>query len=121
MPAAARQVSFLALLLSAALLPFPPRPAGAASVSAPPSAPAFTTASDLGSQFLSGRRVGPAMQTRLDASMARLEALSLELRAAVGDAMAYARLRAEHDLEVMTYKALTLEANRASLPTGTPS
>ncbi|MFC7333889.1 hypothetical protein [Rhodocista pekingensis] len=93
---------------------------GAVTLAAPAvarTAPAYAPVSD----FLAGRRVGPDLQTRLDASMARLEALSVELRAAVGDATAYARLRAKHDLEVKTHKALTGEANRASLPMGTAS
>ena len=115
---AARHALLLALVLPAVFLPtaFVPahaRPAGAAAVAAPAYAPV--------SDFLAGRRVGPDLQTRLDASMARLEALSLELRAAVGDAPAYARLRDAYDREVKTHKALTGEANRAFLPMGSPS
>jgi len=54
------------------------------------------------------RVIDPALQRQLDASSARIEALSRALGAAVGDVEEYAQLRAEHDAEVRTYDSLIL-------------
>ncbi|HYE48954.1 MAG TPA: hypothetical protein VEB20_05145 [Azospirillaceae bacterium] len=58
------------------------------------------------------RPLDPALQQRLDASSARIAALSVALRAAVGDVAEYARLRAEHDAAVTDYQA----ASKAAFP-----
>jgi hypothetical protein len=108
------------VLLLALALPVAVFGPGAVAIAAPAVAGTPPVSAPV-SDFLSGRRVGPDLQTRLDASMARLEALSLALRAAVGDADSYARLRVEHDLEVKTHKALTQKANGFQPPAGMPS
>ena len=73
------------------------------------------------SDFVPRPAVAPALQARLDASMARLEALSRALRAAIGDMDTYAPLRLEHDAQLEIHRALTDEANGVPLTTGTAS
>jgi hypothetical protein len=60
--------------------------------------------------LLSFQPMDPVVQKKLDEASARIEALSRALRAAIGDAEEYARLRAEHDAAVLTYEALSRTA-----------
>ncbi|HYE49153.1 MAG TPA: hypothetical protein VEB20_06165 [Azospirillaceae bacterium] len=90
--------------LLAALLALP---AGAPAMAAEAASPAPRSAHTAIPAY---RPMDEALQRRLDASSARIAALSEAMRAAIGDAAAYARLRAEHDAEVLSYQ----EASRAA-------
>ena len=70
-------------------------------------APALAETDPARSPPLSFRPMDPAVQQRLDEASARIEALSLALRAAIGDAEEYARLRSEHDAAVLSYEAIS--------------